>query len=760
MGIGYYEHEIEVRFTESLLNKSTEWQWFIDETEAKFGDAVDEIASFDDFSKVLRAISSVYSHFCAIADNSLVEDLSFSQVWTHRIWMAGRIRAGSLELPRVPSKNTFFDLLDVVSLSTWMLNHASKRKMIYDLGFFTLANYNELFDLTNAGRTSELILTRLRELNLSGLDEVISTVQNNLEGVSVACNQKQITKFLDEVFDADFLSFRMPNSDWCRTWQESYLVDCLKTSIRNDTLEPIMSLGGSSVPEFSLLTLDALLNMRQNLVDPRARCIIDTVAFFLHDKDIPVESVKIANGLAVEHIRKIASEERPPRELGCTSVDLVSLLLKNKYLSDRDRSFLLKGISTTLKDVDNVDVLAAVSSKGFPLSSDQKRLIREKKKTECLRIDSISSAEELLSYLKDDDVHKYCDQALAEKTMRKFESLIENAGQLSPSLFIAAMNFFIGTLNNQEVDGSWSRFCLIDIQRNWSMTFYKQAVSNMHVFSNEAAIAEDQIDKYNSAVLDCPFVFVQSVISLEEKKIDEILERICEYPLIVLAKRAKIDEYIPHEENFVNDQKRHSVDAMLLDEIHRVNEKFAYRYRNKFKTEELACEYCRHIDLGINVGISIVRVYSEMYSSIGKRLPDHYRLIDYPAAHTSTLAHVCQFFPIIENTIRDIGVYYGITPFRASRDEFHILKDAPQILADILNLIHEVTGTIEGAEDILFVYYAMFSQNGFNIRNACVHGQAYQAGASLEEAFRLVVICEYILLYRLDLLKGGLETED
>ena len=46
--MGYYEHEIEVKFAEGLLNSSREWQWFIDYTEGSIEPDAD-MESISDF---------------------------------------------------------------------------------------------------------------------------------------------------------------------------------------------------------------------------------------------------------------------------------------------------------------------------------------------------------------------------------------------------------------------------------------------------------------------------------------------------------------------------------------------------------------------------------------------------------------------------------------------------------------------------------------------------------------------------------------
>ena len=54
-GIGYYEHDIKVRFTEERINKSSNWQWLIECTEERFS-APKEITSVNEFIGVLASL--------------------------------------------------------------------------------------------------------------------------------------------------------------------------------------------------------------------------------------------------------------------------------------------------------------------------------------------------------------------------------------------------------------------------------------------------------------------------------------------------------------------------------------------------------------------------------------------------------------------------------------------------------------------------------------------------------------------------------
>lgn len=97
---------------------------------------------------------------------------------------------------------------------------------------------------------------------------------------------------------------------------------------------------------------------------------------------------------------------------------------------------------------------------------------------------------------------------------------------------------------------------------------------------------------------------------------------------------------------------------------------------------------------------------------------------------------------------------FSIVPFQANRDSFNKLREVSGVLADLIGSFRELTGTIQGCGEFLFVYLVMYSSNGYNIRNDCIHGRQYQGPADVAFAYRLTVICTYMMLKRL----RGLET--
>ena len=755
MAKGYYEHEIKIRFNEGLLNKSHDWQWFVEETETDFDDPFMKIETFSDFINEFVDVSSVYKCFSVIADARLGDDLVFSSEWLKVLWEACQIRSGQSEMPDMPTGNTFFDLLDVLSLSTRMLNAAGGRNLLWDYDFFTLGNYQELYDLSGVADIGSVILNWLERIDISDRDQCINTVRRNLECVHVSCNQDAARRMLDEYFDADFLSYRKPDSDWCGTWQEVYLVQCFRTSMRDGKLENYITFRDSTGEELAFLTEDALKNMRQNLDDPRAHCVIDSVTYLLYSEPMQNESVELLIEQALGRISNVLFDDRDVYKLNCTAIYLSSKLLNERQLSRQNKSKLLAGVSKALKDSTNTDVFQFLSVKGFPLNSEQKHLIRVAKGSKSLAIDGIDSSTDLLSYLDDADIQRYCDRHSAEKTIEKLYNILPEAGAILPTLLVSAMNYLIGLLDNEKVDSDWTKHCLMELQKSWGKQYYSATLRGMQTSSKDVSLTHEQVAGLKEEILEYPDHFAHFAMPLSEDGIEDVLERYVDVSPVVLASKTMVTSYAPYNEHYTCSTNERSIDAMLFKEVDTVNNKFSYKQRNHFETEKIMGCYYENANFSTRLMMGLVRQVSpEMYKTIRSEVAGRYTLLEYPSDEL-TIGHTCQLFPVIENTIRKLGAYCGVVPFRLKKNEFHMLKDACQVLYGILDYVRNITDTIAGAEDIAFVYHVMFSTNGLNVRNACIHGQDYQSGPRLKEAFVLTVLCEYMLLYKLDLLKGA-----
>ena len=194
-------------------------------------------------------------------------------------------------------------------------------------------------------------------------------------------------------------------------------------------------------------------------------------------------------------------------------------------------------------------------------------------------------------------------------------------------------------------------------------------------------------------------------------------------------------------------QDGRSIDAMITSEIQRVYDNNGYRFLNAMSYQNMIDGYYERIGQKITFTSSLIDI-KPAYEWILENAPRQYSLMPFPE-NQPRLGDLTQLFPLLENTIRKLGEIFDIVPFQAKKESFTRLKDAPSILSDLIGEVCELTGTIQGCNEFLFVYYVMYSENGFNIRNDCIHGRQYQDKGGVTRGFKLAVICTYMMMKHL-----------
>ena len=130
-GIGYYEHDIKVRFTEERINRSSNWQWLIECTEERFS-APKEITSVNEFPSVLRTLHEPFEFLASIVD--LVGDFKpdISSMWLVKLYDCVLLRSGMTKPEDFDEHVGFFGMLGVASYATFLFNKLTGRNALID----------------------------------------------------------------------------------------------------------------------------------------------------------------------------------------------------------------------------------------------------------------------------------------------------------------------------------------------------------------------------------------------------------------------------------------------------------------------------------------------------------------------------------------------------------------------------------------------------------------------------------------------------
>lgn len=747
IGTSYYEHEIEVRFAEGLLSSSNDWQWFIEYTEEAFEPLLN-LESMSDYPACYSSVQSAYVHLARMVDQVGDVKPEFNTAWLNRVYECVLVRSGLMKPEDCIKGDGFFDILCIASFGTYLISCVSESGYLYNAQLLVYSNLHQLHDFEPLGDDRSRIVTLSKRIDVPGFSNVIDTLSANFDSALIPVDKTYVSNMLDEHFDADFLSFKNVKKRSFQTWQEALLCDALEVSFINGNIEPVVRYGnGVEVPDTTAWSEKMLSLAKEVFSDARAVCVIEALEFGKHDIAPSEKSQEILVELSIEHAESCASVDKPVWSLSCTSFNILERLISEKKLDKDIKSRFNRRLSELLSGKSDYQEICYMREHSLPCSKEQQKIFAAK--TASFTKDSLASVQsafDLVSVFKNSTCARNCDSDDVDTILNLFSEYSKNIDVTTAELFYWAMMFFIDMQDNPRIDNKLVRRVLISLRNAWQDRYYATVVSNMQVFTHEGTIGKSEVDAINKAFLDTPNA-IAGLILPSDTAIADTLESMSEHVITLVFSKTTISEYYPDHIHVTYPQDGRSIDAMITSEIQRVYDNNGHRFLNAMSYQNMIDGYYEWIGQTITFTSSLIDI-RPAYEWILENAPRQYSLMPFPE-NQPKLGDLTQLFPLLENTIRKLGEIFDIVPFQAKKESFIRLKDAPSILSDLIGEVRELTGTIQGCNEFLFVYYVMYSENGFNIRNDCIHGRQYQDKGGVARGFKLAVICTYMMMKHL-----------
>ena len=745
---GYYEHEVEVRFTEGIMSSSDDWQWFVDYTEKQF-DSVTNLRNMDDFNSCYFSIYQIYAHFSKIFESSKFLNIDISAAWLKRLCECIQVKAGTIKLENAIKNDGFFDVLAIMSYSTLLMNRVGEAKYLFNPQLLFTANLHEIYDFDPLGDLKKHFLEIANGISLDGFDKAVQTLNDNFSSSSKPVDNEYVDALLDRHFHADFLSFQTVESREFQTWQESLLCDAFKTSCADGVIEPTFRLrDGTENPDTSFWTEEILEKAKASFDDPRAICVIETIEFLKHGITPSGETQEILVELCLNHASECIALNQPPHTILCTAFHVIRQMHERKMLNPVQRERYFRGMHNILEDISDPTAIGFMQTHSIPCTKTQKSLhLKWIQNLAKESLGAVKSLHDLQLVFRNEQIARNCDSDDIELSICLFWQMIDENGLLAADLFYWALQFYIEAMGNPLVDNNRIKNILINLRRSWREKYYKDAVSNMQVLTQEGSISTKTVDQLNTEFLAHPSSLAHATIVQSDDAIADTLESMTEHAVLYLFGKTTISEYFPEHIHVSFDAEGYPIDHLITKEIIRVYDEKSYRFINSLSEQEVIDGFYDGIKDRIGFITSLVNI-EPAYGWITDNIVSPYELLPFPG-NRPALGHVMQFFPMLENVIRSIGEFFNIVPFQIDKIKFTRLREVSRIIYELVEALESITNTIQGSNEFLFVYHVMYSPNGFNIRNECVHGRRYQGPDGVSEAFRLTVICTYMMLKRL-----------
>lgn len=740
MAKNYIEHEIVVRFMEQYYAKGKEWQWFIDQIELDFEFL--DISDWKEYESLCWRWLQLYSlleKIVEVGNNSL----SIKQPVLKDLFAVAQFRQGTIgaQVPIDEITSTFGKTFFWVVWATKLERQDNDIAHIYDNDLFTLRNMWQSRNLVSLELYGDDLVDYGKQIPIADIDERVACLQDNIN--KLFCRPApEFVYELDKTYPIQNLFGYQSKQVNISSWQERVVVGLINNGLDRTKKYPIENVFGKIATED---ICDQLENVRIFFSSTLIDFIVETVLFLWIGRE-----PSVASKCRYCSMWKISYEtEEHFSRFDNSGFWCVSSLFVKGFTSEIKGEEEFLDILKIVHAIEDVYDLQRLIDAHFPLSKDQKNILREYQETAYKKIDDIDDPHSLEIYIRNDVVCKSIDTEYFCKVREKFLCFLEDNSikRLLPSYFYEYMVFLIKTKNmsrnviKKEIDVT-----IIGIQKLWENQYYKLACQDLQTFSSKAEISNAEVDKYNESVLVNPLSLAKVCMNLDEKSVCEIMERASANAITYMITRMALSKTYPIKQETIN-LVRHDVDGFLNEFIGKIKEEKSYRFLNQLDCDKYLMALYEDIHIRSKMCISMFHREKEIYENLAENCD--IKLLPY--SEELLLAHVTQLFPILEQRIRDVSSIFGVPPFKEDLNSFMQFKDPSSLLREMIEEAYKETGNFELINDLMFIYCFMYNSNSLNIRNECIHGRGYNSEGEIRFAFRVTILSIYMMEYRMKL---------
>ncbi|ELB8839117.1 hypothetical protein ACSOCM_000620 [Listeria monocytogenes] len=754
MAKNYLEHEIKVKYIDGVLKKSADWQWFITHIEETYD--ICEIDSMEGFWLQYRNTSEIYTYFIKILESS-VRGIKFKNPIVEELFVIAQYFMGKLSLEGavdlVVSKNAKIFLLFI--WITKLENQTNSTEYIIDTRLFLKHNIFKIINIELLKLEEEGVVKYLKMIDIDGFEQVEKCLLDNIQEVDYPANIEVFKQNRSKIISANVFNHTMIELSSDISWEEEYILNMLKVSIKDHKIIPLSELNGMSNPDTSLWTEEVIQELQEFFHDEVTDFVIETIAYVTYRKEM-------SEKVMLEHVRLmleiIVSANEEINKLRCSSFEIISYLFNDKTINRISREVMYIEMIQEFQKIEKPQNIGVLQKSKIPLSREQKEALKQFYDEQYKIIDQVSDSSGLINYFENKNAVRTITTNYFKKVSSKFNEFInlDDGVMLLASLFYMYMCFLLRLKNESaSIDKQLLNFEMIRIQNLWEKDYYYRCTGALHLFENKFEIPKETVADYNESVLNNILLIAEYCVISKEADLIESMKSISENPLAHLVTNIHLSEVFPIQELKKENYDRHEIDATLQEIVQNIIEVNSYKFINYVETATYVKEIHRS---SIDKTIFFIGMFHEekkLYEELQNKITG-YPLQIY--SEDLILGHVTQLFPILEKQIRKLATLLNIFPYKESENEFMLCKDPTSILREILLEVYKDLGNYENVGDVLFVYNFMYNSNSLNIRNECIHGRKYTQGSELQFAFKVTLCALAIIIKRIEIIKEN--TDD
>jgi len=743
--MSYYDHDIKVKAMDNILSRSQEWEWFIEYTEEKF-DVDLNVHSFDDALRSFKSINIVFDFLCRIHEIT-DHELVISKLWLKEIDHLAQFCNGKYGLDELTLESTFAKIMLLPIYAGRIYSQIKNEKFYYYVDIFKYRNLHSIDDLEMFAEEENHFEALFLNIGID-IEKEKQCFKDNINRVTFPARDSFLSKHESDLLSATAFSFNDVKDDDVCTWQEQELLNMLAVSFSEGKIIPMWKSGEYSYPNISFWTKEVIKDMTTYFDNEVANFILESIRYALYG----TEPSKTTINKHFELLHSLYQKELDESDYYCSSLAFILSFFDSKY------SRLIDEISYKTFNQD-LQVLDAHNCEGVLFKiRDHKAIFNNEIKdklngiiiAQVHSIDSINESHFFLNYINNKRIRELMDQESLLKVSQTFDVVLRKSKNLiCASMFIDYLSFLMEIKHNKNVISDSVSTEIIRIRTLWKDEYYEKCYGSLHIQNlGSLSIPQTTVDSHIYIILSSPIAYTQSITQLKSEMLLDNMIQISNHALLTMVKRIAISEDFPYENKLTLDDK-HPIDLLYLNEIKEIIKDKSYKFLNVMKPHEYATGIYQRIEQELHIRMSLLNDVEPLYSAVIQQNPD-YKFIEYSS--TPLLGHLTQLFPILENKIRIFGELFNIVPICERTNLSHRLKEPYSILNTVLMEAIQLTGSMENASDLFFIHFCMYGENGLNIRNDCIHGNGYNTDSEILFAFKITLICLYVIGYRYQLI--------
>ena len=740
--LNYLEQEIRVRLVDGLLERSQEWQWFVDIVENTF--TIEKVASWSDYQNNNHVIKYVYNNFIAIQKICTL-DWIFQQKEFEEIWLIAKFYLGGLTVEEC-ARHIDSVYGKVMLFCVWITklgNSDGKSEATYNIQILLQCNLFELIDLEPFSAVEDQLIGYAKEIELTGFDDILACLEDNISQIEHPCDQEFINEHKSELFNYNTFSFQLLSGKNIPSWQEKYLLDMCMVSIRDRELIPITVFNGVSTPDISLWTAEVISKLKTYFENEITDYVLDTINYIYNGVPLPAKTILNHCSLLS---KALSLNENINRIEYSSSFLTLSYVFKDKMNRHLEGEREYRQLLSVIHNITDPNIILILKTAGYPVTKEQKKLAEEYCKRRYESITEVDDLITLLGYLEDKYIISEIPTEFLGILSEKFNMVIKTEIDVrAATVFYEYMVFLINVnLKNQNIDKRVVNREMIRVQELWEKSFYPKVTQSMCHISHETAIPEKGLKRWGELFLLNPIVLAINCVGCAEEQMLQLMESVSERAIMSMCNKIRIDPQFPiggESTCFL----RHDIDQIHLEIFEKISREKGYKLLNAMEPELYVEEFHNRIKFSAQFVAATFQNVPELYEEV-KNNAD-FKLMEY--SKDLSLAMVTQLFPLLEIKIRKLAKLFGIFPYKKNLEDFMQCNDPSSLLREILSSIYEISESFENVSDLLFVYHTMYNSNSLNIRNECIHGRDYIYPSRMKLAFVTTLFAIHMINFRI-----------